>query len=344
MIASSYWPAQNVGGWNGIDLPLSNCAKLRSDDIELIHEHMSSMLCPHDLYTEGGVPPIAFRHNQAALRSLSFNATDYGNPYGQVVVAIPPMKDLCIVQMTLAGEARITQGNESFLLRAGEMCVLGSNHMIRQVFNEGYKHFSVKIPIAELDGLLTDELGYRPGELRFSPRPLRLEGVAATFAQMIRTICDDIDQGRTGYNHPRTAGSAEDILKRLLLAAVPHNHSALFDGSGPPPAPFYVWRVEEYIRSHADQPISLGDLISVSGVSGRSLHAGFRRFRDITPMGYLKNHRLALARAALAKGLDRGLSVTDVALECGFTHLSRFARDYFDRYGELPSATLRRLH
>lgn len=343
MNAPTAWPAYDADGWNGTGLPLSQCGKLRSTDIDAVHAHMSAMFCPHNLHIEGGVPPIAFHHNQASLRSLTFNATDYGNPYGRVVVGIPPMEQLYLVQFSLAGQAEITQGENSFILRTGEMCVLGSNHRIRQVFDEGYKHFTVKIPKADLEAILSKELGFRPGELHFSPHPVRLEGAAASFSRMIRTVCDDIDLGLSTYSHPRTCASVEDTLKRLLLAAVPHNHSDLYNGAVSGPAPFYVRRVEEYVRAHAADPISLTDLIEISGVSARSLHAGFRRFRDATPMGYLKNYRLALARGALLKGAEDGGSVTDVALACGFTHLSKFARDYHERYGERPSATLRRM-
>jgi transcriptional regulator GlxA family with amidase domain len=84
-------------------------------------------------------------------------------------------------------------------------------------------------------------------------------------------------------------------------------------------------------------------MIVVSGVSARSLHAGFRRFRNTTPMLYLKNHRLDLARRQLREGADTGVSVTEVALACGFTHLSKFARDYLERFGERPSMTLKRM-
>lgn len=341
MMTRGAWPTPNLDAWNGSSLPLSSCNKLHTDDIDAVHAHMSEMFCRHDLYIEGGLPPIAFRHNQASLRSVTFNATDYGNPYGRVVVAIPPMEQLYLVQFSLAGRAQITQGDDSFVLEQGEMCVLGSNARIRQVFDEGYKHFTVKIPKDDLEKVLMQELGFRPGEINFSPKPVRLEGAAASFAHMVRTICDDVDLGLPGYSHPRTCGSIEDTLKRLLLAAVPHNHSDLFNGSASGPAPFYVRRVEEYIRAHAEEPISLADLIEVSGVSARSLHAGFRRFRDATPMGYLKNHRLAMARTALKAGAESAVSVTGVALACGFTHLSKFARDYYERYGERPSETLR---
>jgi transcriptional regulator GlxA family with amidase domain len=43
----------------------------------------------------------------------------------------------------------------------------------------------------------------------------------------------------------------------------------------------------------------------------------------------------------LVAGISQGLTVTDIALACGFTHLSKFARDYFERYNERPSTTLR---
>jgi transcriptional regulator GlxA family with amidase domain len=81
-------------------------------------------------------------------------------------------------------------------------------------------------------------------------------------------------------------------------------------------------------------------LIAAAGASGRSLHAGFRRFRDETPMGFLKKHRLDEARRLLQLGDGRGLNVTEVAFATGFLHPSKFAQDYRERFGETPSATL----
>lgn len=340
---ASPWPVTDVDAWDGGGLPLSRCGMLRSDDIDRVHSHMSEMFCPHDLQIEGGLPPIAFRHHQVALGGMTFNALDYGNPYGRVVVTIPPMEQIYLVQISLSGEAEITQGNDKFVLRQGELCVLGFDQAVRQTLPKGYKHFTIKIPRVEMERLLAEDLGLRPGDLHFFARPVRLHPEAASFAHMIRTVCDDIDQGHTSFMHPRTCASIEEALERLLLASVPHSHSDVYNRSESSAAPFYVRRAEEYIRAHAHEPVSLGDLIEASGVSARSLHAGFRRFRDVTPMGYLKNYRLSLARAVLKRGLDDGVSVTEAALGSGFNHLSKFARDYFERYGERPSATLRRL-
>jgi len=330
--------------WDGTGMPLSRLARLVTDDIDEVHDHMSRMFCPHDLRVEGGNPPIAFRHHQASLKSLTFNATDYGNPYGRVVVNIPPTHALYLVQFSLSGVAQIAQENNVVELKPGQMCVLDPNKQVKQSFGEGYKHFTVKMSKSGLESALAQELGFRPRELAFSQEPVRLQGAAAAFAHLVRTICDDLDHGIAGFTHARASGAIEEALQRLLLAAVPHNYSDLFDTLPSSPAPYYVRRVEDYIREHARDPISLEEMIAVSGVSARSLHAGFRRFRDTTPMVYLKNHRLELAHRQLKTAADSGLSVTEIALACGFTHLSKFARDYLDRFGERPSETLKRMN
>ncbi|WP_244970418.1 AraC family transcriptional regulator [Novosphingobium aerophilum] len=323
-------------------MPLASFPRLVSQDIDQVHGHMSEMFCPHDLRLEGGRPPIAFRHHHASLRSVSFNATDYGNPYGRVIVDIPPMEQIYLVQFSLVGAVRITQTNRSFDLQPGQMCVLNPGERVQQTFGEGYKHFTVKLSKTGLEAALSQELGFKATDLRFCPTPVPLAGAAVSFAQLVRTICDDLDQGSSAFSHTRTVGSVEQALQRLLLAAVPHNHSELFDTPAAAPAPYYVRRVEDYIRHHAADPITLDEMIAVSGVSARSLHTGFRRFRGTTPMAYLKNCRLALARQQLQAGAELGLTVTEVALACGFSHLSKFARDYTERFGERPSATLKR--
>lgn len=335
--------AQMHSRWDGAGMPLANRQRFASRDLDAVHHHMSEMFCPHDLRLEDGCPPIDFSHHHASLQSVSFNATDYGNPYGKVVVNIPPMESLYLVQFSLSGVAQISPEGTGFELKPGHMCVLNPASRVQQIFGEGCKHFTVKLSKSGLEAVLAQELGFRPGELHFCTTPVRLEGSAVAFAQLVRTICDDLDSGSSAFGHSRAVGAVEQAMQRLLLAAVPHNHTELFNTPVSSPAPYYVRRVEEFIHHHVSDPITLDEMIAVSGVSARSLHTGFRRFRGTTPMTYLKNCRLALAHRQLRDGADSGLTVTEVAFACGFTHLSKFARDYHERFGERPSATLKRL-
>ena len=93
---------------------------------------------------------------------------------------------------------------------------------------------------------------------------------------------------------------------------------------------------------HLREPISIGDLAGAANVSVRSLFNGFRRFRGLTPMGYVKALRLDLANGELLCADPSEKSVTEIALSCGFTHMGKFARDFAARFGEKPSAVLGR--
>src|SRR3546814_7051247 len=76
MAAFYHFGGQDRTGRKVSDLPLPNCSKLRSNDIDQIRAHMAEMVCPHDLTIEGGNPTIAFRHNQATLGSLNFDRSE----------------------------------------------------------------------------------------------------------------------------------------------------------------------------------------------------------------------------------------------------------------------------
>ena len=60
-------------------------------------------------------------------------------------------------------------------------------------------------------------------------------------------------------------------------------------------------------------------------------------------MSYVRLHRLEqVHEELLIADPSTGVKVTDVALRHGFTHTGRFAAAYKERFGESPSATMRR--
>ena len=93
---------------------------------------------------------------------------------------------------------------------------------------------------------------------------------------------------------------------------------------------------------HLREPISIEDLVAASDVGVRSLFNGFRRFRGVAPMAYVKALRLELAHEMLSRADPAERAVTEIALACGFTHMSKFARDFAARFGEKPSEVLGR--
>jgi AraC-like DNA-binding protein len=129
-----------------------------------------------------------------------------------------------------------------------------------------------------------------------------------------------------------------------LLLSHAHNYSEALRRPQPRLAPGYVKRAEAYIEAHAGEPLSVAVLAAHVGASASSLHDGFQRFRNTTPMAHLRSVRLQRINAELRAAEPGRTAVTDVAMRWGFVHLGHFAAAYKKRFGESPSETLRHRH
>lgn len=138
-------------------------------------------------------------------------------------------------------------------------------------------------------------------------------------------------------SNPLVANDFEQLVMTSLLVGQPHSHSELLRRRQRRALPRDVRRAVEYIHEHAAQPITLGDLVRASGVPGRTLLKHFRDSYGVSPVRYLRNHRLSRVREELAGG--EAAPVSHTALRWGFAHLGRFAAAYRRRFGESPSAT-----
>jgi len=108
-----------------------------------------------------------------------------------------------------------------------------------------------------------------------------------------------------------------------------------------PPLPRDLKKAIEWLEAEPMRPWRLGDLATACGVSQRTLQKHFRRFLGRAPLSFLRELRFDRARQELLGGCGHA-SVTEIATRCGLGHLGRFAIEYHRRYGESPSATLRR--
>ena len=131
----------------------------------------------------------------------------------------------------------------------------------------------------------------------------------------------------------------ERSLVTLILEGLRHNYSKFVNGPERNIAPWQVRAVEEFIFANAEQPLSLGNLAVIGGVSARSLQFMFPRHRGCSPMEFLRRIRFERVRNELLHPIH-GTTVTSAAMRWGFLHLGRFAAEYRARFNESPSATL----
>lgn len=106
-----------------------------------------------------------------------------------------------------------------------------------------------------------------------------------------------------------------------------------------------VDKAKAYVLEHHDDLVTITDLCTALNISRRTLQYSFETALGINPVAYLRAVRLNRVRRALklSAGVPR-MTVADIAAHWGFWHLSRFAGNYKQMFGELPSETLRKYH
>lgn len=95
----------------------------------------------------------------------------------------------------------------------------------------------------------------------------------------------------------------------------------------------------QFLDNHLDDPVTVTQLCEVTSVSRRTLQYSFESILGISPIQYLRTSRLNGVRRSLVQAAN-GQAVSDIAAQWGFWHLSQFAKDYKQLFGEQPSQTL----
>ena len=98
-------------------------------------------------------------------------------------------------------------------------------------------------------------------------------------------------------------------------------------------------RLEEYIRVHLSDAITLDDLALVIGLTTCHLNRAFRATFSGTPMQYIVGLRMETAMRML---IETRAPITEIALDCGFSHPQHFAASFSKAVGCSPSEFRRR--
>ena len=143
----------------------------------------------------------------------------------------------------------------------------------------------------------------------------------------------------SGGIHPML--NLDDLIRRLIvMLLVPDLLEPQAEAIGEARS-FVHADLVEWLLGHLDQPISLSELEQRSCYSRRALQYAFKQRFGVGPMQWLRQQRLAKAKALLEER-GRRITLTEVAHACGYLSLATFSRDYLTRYGERPSLVQRR--
>lgn len=117
--------------------------------------------------------------------------------------------------------------------------------------------------------------------------------------------------------------------KIIGMAGISHD---LQEAKANHPAYQQLAALDVYIRQHYGRPIMMEELRALTGLSVAQIERYCKRIFHLTPRQMIHKVRLEKATELLASGL----SITDIALQCGYTDHSAFSRQFKVMTGSTP--------
>ncbi|WLA67348.1 AraC family transcriptional regulator [Bradyrhizobium diazoefficiens] len=321
---------------------LAGFARVATDDVDEAAEQIGRIFCPHDLKpAQARAAGFSARHNCAAFDGFSINYVVYG---GSVSIDPGCLERFFLLQVPLTGSARIRAGAGEFdAVPDRTASLLSPTIPTRMMWSDCaqvillLERRMVEQRAAALSGRVAGTVEFDPVIDLDAPsgRALRTSlGGLMTLAERL---------GPTGRLSPvATADWREALLDHLLNGQRHGLSDAIRTFSGQAERLPRALRVaRDRLADNAGEPLDLAGLACAAGIGIRALQLGFRRHFGVSISEMLLDMRLAGLHARLAQAAPDA-SITEIAFDLGFTHLGRMAGAYREKFGETPSATLRR--
>ena len=150
----------------------------------------------------------------------------------------------------------------------------------------------------------------------------------------LRTQVGSSDQRHTAYAEALSIALACELMRvnESGLPAVTRTRGGL--------PQWQQQKLMQYIAEHLAEDVSLSSLAELVHLSPYHFSRVFKQSFDTTPHRYLTSQRIERAKSLLAA---RKLSVTEIALNVGFSETSSFTSAFRKVTGETPTDYRRRL-
>lgn len=321
---------------------LADFSRVTTDDVDEAAEEIGRIFCPHDLKpVTARAAGFSARHNCAAFAGFSINYVAYG---GSVGIDPGCLERFFLVQVPLSGAAHIRAGATEFEAAPERTASLLSPTIPTRMMWRDCAQAILLLDRRMVEQRAAALSGRAAGPVEFAP-VIDLEAPAGlalrrSLAELMR-LAEHL--GPSGLmSAVATADWRERLLDHLLNGQRHGLSDAIQNYSGRAERlPRALRAARDHLAGNAGEPLDLAGLASRSGIGIRALQLGFRRHFGVSISQMLLDMRLAGLHARLAQA-PPDVSITDIAFDLGFTHLGRMAGAYREKFGETPSATLRR--
>lgn len=321
--------------------PIFNRSNLVFDyhDLDQACKGVGQILKPHRLMIlKPQADFSASMHCVQTRGNLSICRLEYSH---EVQIEPDFLEQFYLIQIPTQGYAEIEFAQQKFISYAQVASIISPEQSVKMRWHAASPQLILKIAKEDLlDHCRQHISDFQQHTPRFDPKLDFSTQNGSYFLQLLRTLINALGCEQHPLHHPLAFKQFESNLFNALIYGQANSALDLMEHAKPQVlSPFFIKRTEAYIRAHLHEQLNVEKIAEQAGVSVRTLFNGFKNFLGTTPMAYLKDLRFEQAHLELKQNPD--LSITDVAFKWGFSHLGRFAQQYKQRYGNLPSSTRR---
>jgi AraC-like DNA-binding protein len=324
---------------------LAGFSRVATGSVDEAAEQIGRIFCPHDLKPlRAAGPGFYARHNCAAFDGFSINYVAYG---GSVSIDPGCLERFFLLQLPLRGSAQVATAARDIESAPGSVATLLSPTVpTRMAWEDDCAQLILLVERKLVEQRAAALAGKAVRAVEFDPRvDLAAPSAQALQARMLSLVDLAEGVGPQRSLSPVVAANWREALLDSLLTDQRHGLSdAIRTFSGEAETlPRALRRARDCLVAHATDPLDLAQLAAAAGIGIRALQLGFQRHFGTSISEMLLDLRLAHLNARL-KTAPPDARIIDIAFDLGFTHVSRMAGAYRQKFGETPSATLRRLH
>jgi len=242
-----------------------------------------------------------------------------------------PRKDHCAFLLVVSGDQFRLNG---FNTSSSPLYLVPPGAEIEMLCGREFTDLvSIAVPISALASHTPLDLLSNQSSTGGGVRPLTCDNtnIAALTACVGGCMMRDLDEDTRLNLEPLLIQTLAGILKRQLP------EDSLDDQYGRRAKLAYITKTRSIVLDPGVFPPQISEIAQQCSTTTRSLERVFRNEVGTSPKNYIWSHRLEMARRIMSSLKGCKLSISTVATDCGFEHLSRFSQYFSSQFGILPS-------